>query len=99
VGEAAPRGFVEVEDYATAAVEGFAAEFEQALEGVGTDGALLHGGLGVAGDGRVDGGCPHSSISQSTPSAIQGERTTTTSRGKEAPGIMAPSVRGRWLRG
>jgi len=52
-----PGGFVELEDYAATVVEGFAAEFEQALEGVGADGALLHTGLGVAGEGRVQGGC------------------------------------------
>ena len=68
--EAPPGGFVEVEDYAAAVVEGFAAEFEQALEGVGADGALLHAGLGVAGDGRVHGGwltCPSDGARKAKP--------------------------------
>jgi len=53
----APGGIVKVEDYSARVVERLATEFEQALEGVRADCALLHAGLDVAGDGRVQGGC------------------------------------------
>jgi hypothetical protein len=50
--------FVAIDNFSATAIQvASATKIEQLLEGVGADGALLHAGLGVPGDGRVQGGC------------------------------------------